>query len=311
MDFELREPGSEDLPVLRNIWETVFGKEDASIFFMTYFGTGSCIAAVTKGILSASGYVFPVGDLIVGDMVLRCGMIYGVATLPGYRRHGLGAAVVRALIKKGYETGYQAIILRPSEDSLFEYYNARAGFNDWFYAKERVYCKLSTEKPGTINATDASFNIYSNTITGVDIKIDQITPDEYSSIRNSLLRGTPHLKHDMRALEYQEHLCRIYDGGFYRILTPSGTVYAIIERQKDSSVYMKELLAPGTNATLPDDTAVLSAVSTVFPMNEYIIRTPVPYNDHDIRRFGMIVSPFIDSNTKIGSMAPWFGPAFD
>jgi len=320
MDAELRNPRNDDTAALRHIWRTVFSVDDEDLFFSHYYDPALCIEAISADKPVASGYLLPCGNLVSGGKAAPCAMIYGVATLPGYRSLGYGAAVVHGLIGLGNKLGYAAIALCPSEDSLFGYYSARSNLRDWFYVlqQETVINPPSQHK----------------------LPLSPVAPDEYIRLREPLLDGIAHISLDERAAEYQALICSRFGGGLYRIDSGIGVSCAVIEKQTGGEVRVKELLLPPG----PDDADIradiLSAISAAFPADKYIIRSPVRsraaasgrdlqadtaalstikryQSDCKIRRFGMLAPPDIFPDDIfpadiVGDAAlPWLGLAFD
>ena len=289
-----RRPNHDDIPALRLIWKTAFGDGDLDGFFNHYYARDHCIVAVTNDTPVSAGYLLPAGSYLDCDGPgVPCAMIYGVATLPGFRGQGFGAAVVRGLIAEGHDSGYAAITLCPAEDSLFNYYSARTDLRDWFYIHERRH------------SYDPASNINAGLIP--------VAAGEYDSLRSNFLAGVPHIAPDIRALTYQALLCRQYGGGFYSIDTKNGAACAVVERQSPDVVWIKELLSP---AECEND--ALAAIMSSYPAKEYIVRTPARSSPHSgqgsgnidpsVRRFGMISTA---STLHSQSAPPWLGLAFD
>lgn len=289
----IRCPRNDELPALLHIWESAFGDDDMDAFFAFY--ADSCRrAAVVDDTPVAAGYLLHAGNLICDGQATPCAMIYAVAVLPEFRNRGLGAGIVSELISAGREAGYPAIVLCPSEDSLFEFYGSRAGFHDWFSIVERALACPSPldPQPG----------------------LCEISPEEYCSLREDLLCRTPHIETDVRALSYQSLLCRQHGGGLFRIDAPDGVSCAVIERQPGGTVWVKELLTPEVIVTDSALSIALSALAPVFPASEYIVRTLAVQNDArpGSRRFGMLAAANeLISHEYAGNAAPWFGMAFD
>jgi len=167
MEITIRKPLTDEKPALREIWRRVFATEDEKLFFSYHYSPDASLVADHAGVPVASGYVFPVGSFAGAGKPAPCAMIYAVATLPEHRSRGYGAAIVRELISAAQAAGYPAVILRPSEDSLFEYYNERSELRDMFYISEKRY--------------------QSAPAGAVGIKPTPATADEYSKLRKALL----------------------------------------------------------------------------------------------------------------------------
>jgi len=295
-EITIREPQPNAIPALREIWNSVFGDIGVNAFFRLLYDPKLCIVADFDGSPVAMGYLIPSGEIIPAadnsgnPSPVKCAMIYSVATLPEYRGKGLGAMVVRKLIERAYEYDFPAVVLCPHEDGLFEYYSTRTVLCDFFYVVESI---LKTAPDST------------RKIIPVEVSIS-----EYYNIREYLLKDITHIRFDLRALEYQAELCKESDGGFYKI----GDSCAVVERQPDETIWVKELLIPDTvpggltYGSYAND--IIASIADKYPADEYIIRSSSRIGER--RRFGMLT---ISDSTSglLGShgKSPWYGVAFD
>ena len=294
MPIHTRSALSSDIPALHKIWAAAFGGGDVDDFFSFYFTPELCITAENDGVPVAAGYLIPYGSLACSGATAPCAMIYAVAVLPVCRNRGFGTYVVRGLIELGRSNGYPAIVLCPSDDSLFEYYSERSALRDWFYISERQLIETGPVTERLI--------------------LTRISAEKYGRLRESLLQDTPHITVDRKAFEYQEILCGNDGGGLYRAQTPVGDACALIERQSDGTIFMKELLSPERYAS-----PLISSVAAEFPAPGYSVRVPAQSVGHDaVRRFGMLAAPDkimdeiqVYAADMRNSAAPWLGPAFD
>lgn len=289
-NIKIRKPVTGDLPALRDIWRIIFGSLGEEAFFLHFFEPGLCVIVEADNKPAAAGYLVPFGDVVSFSDTIPCAMIYSIATLPEFRGLGFGRVVVSRLITLAYELGYPAVVLCPVEDELFEYYSTRSNLIDRFYVREYIF------KSGYENNT---------CIAPVCISID-----EYITKREELLKDIVHIRHDFKTLEYQVMLCNESGGGLFRI----GDFYAVVERQTDKQVWIKELLVPGLTAgdKMFDNIAAgaVASLSGMFPADEYTVRFPTKTGQG--RRFGMIA--FSDDKNDIirsHDFSPWYGMAFD
>jgi len=295
IETKTRQTRKCEIPALKDIWETVFGNIGKEAFFDYFYSPELSICVDCEGRPAAVGYLIDSGDIVNGAATVSSAMIYGVSTMPEHRGKGYGTAVVCGLIHLAHKLGYAAVVLCPSDDSLFEYYSDRTGFRDWFYVNELRYT------PGVTNGD----RFYA--LTG-------ISPAEYCLIRETLLEGLTHIKHDSRIFEYQVILCNELNGGLFRY----GSSCAVVECQQDGAVWIKELLSPAHD---PDEGyRIVTAITAAFPAPEYIIRTPAgsayPLNiNHPrtlVRRYGMLA--FTDKSLTCAIeriSSPWYGMGFD
>ena len=318
MDVCMRQPNSEEIPALRRIWSTAFQSDDDELFFDCWYDPELSLAAVCGDDAAAAGYLIPAGKLVSGGASFPCAMIYGVATLPEYRNRGFGASIVKGLIALGKTSGFPAIILCPTEDSLFGYYSARSDLRDWFYIREQV--------------------IETAPVRESQYALTQVEPDFYIRQREKLLVKTPHISFDLRTMKYQDSLCRRYGGGFYHYHSPTGASCALVEVQSGGEVWVKELLTADKDGFKDILPGFLSEISTAFPSDRYIVRSPTRLNDSQsagkpekghsehsevkhsyepypvsiTRRYGMLASPeALNMDLHGCAYAPWYGIAFD
>ncbi|MCL2661905.1 MAG: GNAT family N-acetyltransferase [Oscillospiraceae bacterium] len=294
-----RNPRTDEVPLLKNLWSFVFGDIGIDAFFRLFFKPELCLVVEQNSSLAAMGYLIPSGDIKTvsnaaeNEKFIKCAMIYSVGTLPEYRSIGLGTIIVNNLITLAGKSGYDAVVLCPSEDRLFEYYINRTKLRDWFYVNERLFSNLTA---GNLS------------LIPVEISID-----EYIAFREKLLSEVVHMRLDEHLFQYQLDLCKEFGGGLYRI----GNSCAVIERQSGGNIWIKELLMPDTGKSIPngnlDDADInkfLSSIAHIFPADEYLVRTPVKSGSG--RRFGMLnLCGRVQKISADNDFAPWYGVAFD
>jgi len=306
-DVVIRKSHIGELPKLKAIWETVFGDVGRDAFFSIYFNPDMCIVAEYNSVPVSMGYLVPYGDISYGKKSIPCAMIYAVATLPECRGMGFGRLVVNDLISLAYKLGYPAVVLCPSDDTLFEYYAKHTKMRDWFYVYEYTY-------------KYADFSVFEDTdIETHTFPLIKISLTEYRKLRKKLLKKVTHIDHDQNAFEYQECLFNELGGGFYKI----GNSCAAIELQPDGTELVKELIVPivksrwtgafdlvhdrPTSST--EFASVLASIAHAFPDKEYTVRLPAA--EHKGHRFGMIATDDNIDITKLDKFEPWYGFAFD
>jgi hypothetical protein len=256
------------------------------------------------------GFLLPIGDLITdNDSNIPCAMIYGVATLPEYRGFGCGGAISNALIELANKIGYPTVVLCPANDGLFDFYAKKTQMREWFYISEQ-----------TLTAP------FEKTY----LKSIEISVSEYLRLRISLLKNISSIEYNHQVLEYQKKICQLYGGGLYKFELSNGVAIAVVERQSDELICIKELLMPW-ELLIPLDEQnynlqeyiinICSAIYAKYPAKEYIIRTPelignVNKNDEIVtnlnKRFAMLslsVNTKVTENTTVA--LPWYGLAYD
>ena len=235
----------------------------------------------------------PIGFFVCEEVRVPCAMIYAISTLPAYRGHGFASSVTNMLIEKGHESGHQAVVLCPTNDSLFEFYGNHTTMRDWFYCCETAYDRASLA--GKSCVSKAAF----------------CSIGEYGALRESLLEEFCHIEYDERTLSYQHMLCMQSGGGYVTVSSFDGIACAAIERDSENfrRFFVKEFLVDGIS-----DVDALTSISILFNADELIVRTPVrAIEDHtNARRFGMISSLDLPAHMLgISNHAPFYGFAFD
>jgi len=285
-----RNPHALEIHILQSIWRNVFGSVGEESFFIHFYDPQLCIIAEYNKTPVSAGYLIPFGNMICGLKSIPCAMIYSVATLSEFRGKGLGTAVVNELITLANKIGYPAVVLCPVNDEVFNYYTAHTDFREGFYINEQIITEPHCNSQAT-PLTEVSFS-------------------EYDSLREEILEGAAHIKHDLRVLEYQALLCKELGGGFFKF----GDACCVVERQPCGDVWVKELLTPKTinndqyAGSLVDD--LLSSIMPNFPSSRYVVRTPSKLGTGN--RFGMLsYAKHSELDLSISSADPWYGMAFD
>ena len=303
MQVATRLPLSHEIPALRQIWEAVFGGKDAKLFFDHFFDPQMCLVVAEKNDPVAMGFIFPVGSIASCGQTVPCAMIYAIATKAEFRKKGFGSAVTNELISIGHASGYPAVVLCPSDDSLFQYYCTHTPLRDWFFACESQIEKESLPEKESILSP---------------LHMNEISANEYRRLRKSLLADIPHIDISARVIEYQRMLCGEFGGGLFRIDETDGVSCAAIEIAADGIGHIKELLTTSGSMS-----GALLSISSRFPAKSYIVRTPAPIKPGSVRhlsssasslprRFGMLAAKdgLLQVENKLHYM-PWYGLAFD
>lgn len=162
---------------LKKLWHMVFGDDFDIIdsYFKRFYSDELCATEYINGELCAAAYVMPVGELVNGDEAEKCAHIYAVAVYPKYRGCGYGISVTKKAIKLAEEAGYSAIVIHPAEESLYSFYEKHCGFKTAFYS--------------SYYEADIS-NYY------------QISAKEYLNMRETFLKGRPHIRLNDISVEY-------------------------------------------------------------------------------------------------------------
>lgn len=289
---------NQDVPHLKALWKTVFGDSDADIdhFFGTWFAPELTVVIDGADVIHGGtrpvsvAYILPVGDLVLPEGErLKCAMLYAIATLPEWRGHGYGEAVTRAAGELAVQKGFPAIVLKPADDGLFEFYAKHTGFREFSSA-------FMTE------FADNELPSYDPRYT-----LTPVSPPKYRSLRQGFLGHVTYIDMDERGLTYQLNLSATSGGGLYALLYDGHNAGCAAIERDDGAVSIKELLL-SEGCRMID---AVSAAAQLLPAKKYDVRSLSDDGNPEkgaYRRFGMIAGctdiPYVHS-------AKWYGIAFD
>ncbi len=186
--------------------------------------------------------------------------------------------------------GFPAVVLKPADEGLFDFYEKHTDFRKFFEADVSEYA--AADLP-----TDSSRFVLS-----------PVSPAEYRRIRQRLLKDCAHIDMDERALAYQLCLCQKIGGGLYALLNDSqGSGSAVIEREGGGTVHIKELLL--SDGCRNSD--AVSAAARLLPAEKYIVRALPGTGKSNNKPFGMLASREGCSDVPYVYSATWYGLAFD
>lgn len=217
-EFPIREIESADLPALTALWTRAFGDSEALIaaFFRLLPDMGVGVTALADGEPVGAAYLITGLELAdAGDRAPVCGYLYAVAVAEERRHLGLGRALSRAAAELAEKRGAELLCTLPAEPSLYGWYEEILGLRCALRRKNRRVAGVPGEPCMKLSAT------------------------EYLFWRENLLRGRPHVRLGVTALEFQRLLCEAYGGGFYAC---GGGVAAAY--REDGRLLIRELLTP-------------------------------------------------------------------
>lgn len=273
----------------------VFKDSDADIshFFNAWFSPELTVVIDNGSQPVSAAYILPVGNLVMPDCErINCAMIYAVATRSESRRCGFGEAVTIEAAQIAVQKGFPAVVLKPENDGLFEFYLKHTPFKEYFDVFEIEF------SPGALSLSESQYSI------------SPVGPEEYRWMRCKLLRGSAYIDMDEKSLSYQQYLCSSAGGGMYVLLRAGIKVGCAAVERKQTWVSVKELLLD-TGCRLAD---AVSAVSAVFPADKYYVRSP--YENHGanrshLKRFGMLMPVTGRIEVTSTQAIKWYGLAFD
>lgn len=273
-DSKIRLLTMDDAPQAAKLWSLVFGDEEPLVleFFRLFAhqaGFGAC--AEQDGKIVAAAYCPGDMDFVEPDGTLHAGAyLYAVATHPDYRKQGLAHAVCRLLQDTAWELGKEYIFTRPSEESLYAWYEEKIGAIPLMGGQKLHFARIETTA----------------------LPYRQLSPEDYLALRSKALHELPHVHQGPGWMQWEQLMHTAYGGGFYAVGDHIADFYS-----DSNSLVVNELLPHPT----PEQAKKLcEALMTITNTNECecMIRgndkyVSVAAKGHDLP----------DCN-------PWFGPCY-
>ena len=263
-DFILRPSRPDDVPQMKKIWKLSFRDEDSfiSVFFDFFHKEGAAAVMEVDGIVVSSMFVINGITLAFpGHAPMSCSYLYGLATLPYYRRQGCGAKVTAKAAAMAYNSGIDFACLLPASESLYRWYSEQLGTKTVFQVRETLLTE-PLDSDGTIKT---------------------ISSTDYNKLREDLLFGFPHAVFSDELIEFQDKVSGFYGGGLFEITTPYGRGCAAAEKLDSKELFIKELIFPCGH-----DRAAASIVMKNLGCTSCVFRTPLFIGDGKIRDFSVL-----------------------
>ena len=287
----------QNVQALKALWHEVFGDDfqDIDRFFDTFYTPELTAVILDSDAPVAAAYAVPSGALVLPDgRRFGCAMIYAVATAPACRGRGYGAAVTEAAAELARRAGCPAVVLKPADSGLFDFYEKHTDFRPFFevYETELTRGQLMSASP---------------------LSARLVTPAEYRRLRNSFLAGGTYVDMDDRGLGYQEALCASSGGGLFAMEycgDDGGTCACAFAERVGDKLLVKELLL--SEGCRPEE--ALASLAAATEAERFYLRTPkaLPGVPGAARiMFGMMLSIDGVGLPETDQSAVWYGPAFD
>lgn len=223
----VRTAAAGDAPDICRVWERSFGDAPETVRKLLEPETlENTVLAELGG--HVRGFMSGFHGLDFGGV--RAGYIFALCTQPEYRGRGLGAAVLRAAVRRAFERGAELVCLHPASESLAQWY-AHLGL-------ETLICTVSVS---TAVLPDC----------GVDLR--PVDAAEYAALRAEALPRVPR-----ELLRAQELFYTGADGGFFE-LTGGGARGCVCVQSAENGLEIRELICPEEHKN-----AAAAAVSRLF-----------------------------------------------
>ncbi len=283
-NFELRSYRPGDEAGLLALWQSSFPETEAEIraFFARFLKEDGCLLAEADGKIVSAMYILEGPDLWpYRKRMLKAAYTYALATLPEYRKRGIGRAVYKACCEAIWDRGIEAACVWPAEESLYPFYQSVSGAKPLSAVREIRYTREALQ----------------NAKRGMCARMDAM---EYAGLREMLLGGEPHASMSEDFCRYEEQLCDESGGGLF----VAGGGVAAVEIQ-GTTCHIKELLDP-----MGDELEAVAAIAAFCPAEEYIVRAPAPWDGPGEIRPRMLAAFREDPGFPLPDDL-WWGFAFD
>lgn len=230
MSLWIRKYAAADVSALCALWLRNF--DDTENFVRDFHEAlphlGSAVVAGLEGKIIGAAYTLNGQALSCpGEADVPLGFLYGVSVDREYRRHGVGAAVVKAAYELSKAMGAEIVGILPARAALYDWYGELLGM-EYTLSRSVSQVKAAALQPCT-----------------------PISSGEYLAKREALLGTMPHVSLSAASMEFAKKLMCEYGGELYSV---SGGIAA---------AYMEGGLAIIRELILPDGMDLPSAASSL------------------------------------------------
>ncbi len=202
----------KDIDSLKTLWKLAFHDEEPYIqHFFEKFSPHQMFLAVKEDEILGMTYYFPSIFHRHGKSY-KFAYLYGVATHPKAEKQGIASGLLGHIYKTLEKEGFDGVTTVPATPSLHQFFG-RNGFHDYFVYEKRQ---------------GISFSPMGEKISG----------EEFASLREDSLKkqNMPYITLEKEGFSYQEGVCALGKGGFFR----SGEEIYCVEQANETSVVVKE-----------------------------------------------------------------------
>lgn len=284
----IRKAAIEDIPQLKNIWETCFDDVPSAIdiFFRQSFTFTDCYVYNNNNIPVAMLFIIP-SNIIYKNICNSCGYFYACATLPQYRSNGIMQELIKYAIADCRDK-YDYFSLVPANENLFNYYK-KLGFNKYFYIN---IASVNIKDIINTNQDNISFFIPDAR------QLNHIRKDYFNNNFCYVDWNLPHINNVIMSSQ-------IYGAKILGIKCSNKYGYAIFNKENDK-IFINELICHTDIFA-----SLIKKISETYNTQEFIIRTHCNYNPlkgySNEKPYGMLYGELpISSDIK-----PYLGLAMD
>lgn len=153
------------------LYRIAFPKDpmDFAVEFIDQFFDSNCLTDVRDGRLACMLFLFECSIRLEGA-VYPAYYVYAVATHPDYRGRGYMRALMERAKEKARRDGRAALLIKPSNEQLYSFYEKLGFHTACFYNEGRIVCSHEAIRP-----------------------IRQLSAEDYGKARERLLDGRDHV----------------------------------------------------------------------------------------------------------------------
>lgn len=222
-----------DLNQIKELWHLAFEEDKSYIdaYFLRRSQTSEVWVKKQDGKIVSMVTLIPMQLCDPAMKPSQAMMIYGFATHPDWQGQGVGSLFLQEVLEMLWKRSFDAVLLVPASESLFEYYRGR-GFQDYFFH----YCYTNQ---GNGSCLQKSCVTSLPQWTKTDVR-------QYQRIREALLQGRRHVCFREEEICFQQFLSQYSGADLYCFESMDQVGCASIERLPGESLLIKEFLyGPG------------------------------------------------------------------
>lgn len=250
--IDIRPSRPDEAEAQKRLWKQAFGDDPRYIdwFYDCCWHPENMLLLLEDGKLASMLALLPHGLTLPNGEEAKAYYVYALATDAAVRSKGYGRQLLHYVDFHLSARGADCVTVVPAEPSLFKFFGT-VGFTPGFSTRKVELLRDESREPLP------------------EDRVTPATPEEYNSIRNRLLTGTPAVTYDLELIRYQEGMCRLSGGGLYRVEAGGVEGCAAVEYVDEDSVLFKELLLPCQQ--LP---RALAVFARTLPGRRCHVRTP-------------------------------------
>ncbi len=240
----------EDLPLVKKLWEDVFGDNGTYIdqFFHHLYQRNILTCKIDEEVASMA--VLLPASILVERKEHKMRYVYACATAPKFRRMKLMSKLLDKAFEDVTQQGETGLFLLPANEELYDFYETNGFCNFFYHDQQRFSFPLLTEK------IDNSY------------KIVQISAEKYQTLRHRYLHNDGIIHYPVEHFRFIGDPKINYPAKFYEILCQGKNVAIGFMEKRSDAIIAKEFLAKKI------ETQMLHAICHQLEKEQIILNTP-------------------------------------